>query len=187
RVGAELLLQDRDTRVVLLQRVASSPLPQVETDQGPMHVFLKLINGEEAERGLYRLLQRPRRLLPGELLRERPLAELTQTRPLDPQPVFERWLTERQTFEEVAPVDLGRRIRGTARSGVLEPDRVDVDGGRVQGDGLSVRQDTLPQRLPQDRERMAETVAGLCIAEAPPQQGGELFAGMAPAGGQGEV
>src|SRR5262245_28627073 len=89
RGRAQLPLQDRDARVVLLQRVAAPPLPQVEPDQGPVHALLKLIDGEKAKRCVYGMLQRARGLLPRELLRERALNELTQACPLNPEPVLE--------------------------------------------------------------------------------------------------
>ena len=85
-----------------------------------------------------------------------------------------------------------RRARGRQRALgdlPLELDHVHVDGGRVQGNRLTVDQQGRRLHIhgfPQREERLPEAASRLRLPHAAPEQGGELRPGMRSAGRERE-
>ena len=143
RLHAELSLQNADTDLVLPKSRRPPAQLHVETHDRAVDRLLQGIEGEEPERRLQRRFSGLSGALVSKELRQRFERQLAQALALREEPLLERRLLEGEAFEQLAAIEGGGSFEGGRRAFgdlALELHHIHVDGGRVEGDGLTVDQ-----------------------------------------------
>jgi hypothetical protein len=194
RLHAELLVLRRHARLVLAQRRRATTLPDVQTHQRPVHIFLERVEREQSGTDSDRRLDPPRLAVARKEAAEGLQRELVEPRALGRQPFLERRGRDADAIEQRSVIERhGRleRLGATAADQPLELGDVDRDGGRVQRDRVALRDErgTLAraEHAAQSHEDLAQALACLLVRRVRPQEMHQCVARVGPAGPECEV
>jgi hypothetical protein len=190
----ELAPQGRRVDLVLAQRRAAPSGLDVELHQRAVRRLLQRVQGEQPQRGLDRRFGRSPRAVVVQQPGQCPEGHFVKALALTAQPIFERRLLDRQSFQQVAPIERDRLrecLRRAFLHAALELEDVDADGVWIDRDQVAVGMERFAlgpsQNSPQRIQGLAKARPRRGVDGASPEQTCQLVPGVGLAGRHRQV